>query len=608
VNAAFGAPLVAKVTRDATPASGVTVTFTAPASGASGIFGNGTASDTEVTDASGVATSTTFTANSAAGNYSVTATADGSTMPANFNLTNATVANAYSFYVTGLESTNCPSGTCSFYALVGTVALDANGKVLAGTQDYNDGSGEFSYEPAGDSITGGALAVDGTGQGTLTLITNNSVLGSGGTETIGIQFVNSKHALIAQFDGSATSSGSMDLQTATSVADGHYAFTLSGVNSTYKPVAIGGVFSINGSALNGTVDVNDSGTVTLGNAISGSVAPTDRFGRGQITGVSLNGVALALNYYVVTPEVIRIIDIDANSGADPSTGNAAIGSAFSQGSGSFSKASFGKSVFAVQSNSWGATFYAAEGLLFPNPATGKFTGVGDNHEEGQLVSASPISGTYSMDQSGYGNLLVTSANLLDITTWGLYATSPTLNVLDPNNTTGGGGALVLDLDPILASGVGVIVPQTDTSDTSFSGSYTFGAQDFNDQGLLGWEFDFVGQGSIAMDVLTGTGVVNDSFAFFSSTPTLYTTVPFAGTATPDVATPGRYTMTPLDITPISGATSAFSLVIYQASGGLLFWMDESPLSLSLGTIQHKATSGLGLTSRRYKAKKKIAHK
>src|SRR6202012_4695222 len=51
--------------------SGVTVTFTAPASGASGTFAGGV--HTATTNGSGVATAPVFTANSTAGTYTVTA-------------------------------------------------------------------------------------------------------------------------------------------------------------------------------------------------------------------------------------------------------------------------------------------------------------------------------------------------------------------------------------------------------------------------------------------------------------------------------------------------------------------------------------------------------
>ncbi len=90
ISTAFAAPLVA-VVKDAggNPVSGVTVTFTAPGSGASGTFAGGV--NTATTNASGIATSATFTANSTVGGpYSVTASVSGVGTPANFSLTNAT--------------------------------------------------------------------------------------------------------------------------------------------------------------------------------------------------------------------------------------------------------------------------------------------------------------------------------------------------------------------------------------------------------------------------------------------------------------------------------------------------------------------------------------
>jgi hypothetical protein len=52
-------------------------------------------------------------------------------------------------------------------------------------------------------------------------------------------------------------------------------------------------------------------------------------------------------------------------------------------------------------------------------------------------------------------------------------TDPNLNLDDPNNTAGGGGALVLDLDGNLGleSVTGVLIPQTGTTTASFTGNY-----------------------------------------------------------------------------------------------------------------------------------------
>jgi hypothetical protein len=65
----------------------VTVTFTAPGSGASAQFG-GSATATAVTNSSGVATAPALTANGTTGSYTVTATAPGVATPANYALTN----------------------------------------------------------------------------------------------------------------------------------------------------------------------------------------------------------------------------------------------------------------------------------------------------------------------------------------------------------------------------------------------------------------------------------------------------------------------------------------------------------------------------------------
>ena len=89
VNTAYGTNLAAKVVdASAQPVAGATVTFTAPASGASGSFGSSGASATAVSGADGVATAPQFTANGTVGSFTVTASVAGVATPANFSLTN----------------------------------------------------------------------------------------------------------------------------------------------------------------------------------------------------------------------------------------------------------------------------------------------------------------------------------------------------------------------------------------------------------------------------------------------------------------------------------------------------------------------------------------
>ncbi len=87
INTAFGLQLQATV-KDSfnSPVGGVTVTFTAPSSGASGTFAGGV--NTATSNTQGVATAAVFTANSVAGGYSVTASVAGVASPASFSLTN----------------------------------------------------------------------------------------------------------------------------------------------------------------------------------------------------------------------------------------------------------------------------------------------------------------------------------------------------------------------------------------------------------------------------------------------------------------------------------------------------------------------------------------
>ncbi len=198
-----------------------------------------------------------------------------------------------------------------------------------------------------------------------------------------------------------------------------------------------------------------------------------------------------------------------------------------------------------------------------------------------------ISGSYSIASNGYGSLTITPGDLGDVSALGIYMTDPNLNLNDPNNTTSGlGGALVADLDTFL-NGTGVLTPQTDTSTASFAGNYAFGAQDF--WGCNGvCEFDLVGQGSVTSGVLTGTGLLSDPFFAFGASAT-NSGATFSGTATPDGSNVGRYTMIPFDIAAVAGSPFGFTVVIYQASGAQLFWVDLDTDFLSLGSCQQQGS-------------------
>ena len=149
----FGTPLSVTV-NDAhgNPVSGVSVTFTAPSSGATGQFSNGTGTITVPTSSSGVASAGTFTANSIPGSYTVAAAAPGTTgVPSvTFNLTNTTGAPSRMTQPINTSPQNVFINTQVQYPLSVTV-YDANNNPISGvsvtftvTPALNGASGTFT--------------------------------------------------------------------------------------------------------------------------------------------------------------------------------------------------------------------------------------------------------------------------------------------------------------------------------------------------------------------------------------------------------------------------------------------------------------------------------
>jgi len=493
--------------------------------------------------------------------------------------TSARPGTTYVFYLSGSEAIN--EGP-NFYTVSGAVTIDSAGNVTGGEEDYNDAFG-LTDAPTPILAASSALTVDATsGQGTLTLTVGDTNLGVAGVETLAVQFVNANHALITQFDSSATSSGSLDVQSATS-APGNFAFSMLGIDSDDDPVGIGGVVTVGSGSITGVYDVNDAGNVLLDQTLTtGTVTTTDAFGRGTITGTQLAG---QLAYYVVGPEAVRFISDDS--------GSAGIGSAYGQGTGTFSAASIGSSVFAISGGQNYGYVYGAAGSFATDGVSAVTSGIGDVDEEGDVSAGGSVTGTYALAGNGYGNVTITSEELLDVSLLGVYATDPALNLNDPNNTSGGGGALIVDLDSLLAGGTGVLTPQTDTSPADFTGSasgYAFGAQGIP-AGIL--EYDFVGQGAFTEGALAGTGLLNDVFDNFG-TGTPDTGVTFAGAPVPDdsEATTGRYTMFDENffvITVVPDTPLDFDVVVYQASGTQAYWLNEDEDSIFLGPLEQQGT-------------------
>ena len=553
------------------------------------------------------------------GSVTITATSltNGSVVsaPVTVTITAATVAtNNFVFYASGEQNATDAEATYSIagvVAIASTASADGSFAVISGEQDYNDGIDITSPQPAGDFITGGSLVfANAAGQATLTLITNNPAIGNSanpGTEVFALAFANDNHALIVQFDGSATSSGSYDFQSSTTApVSTSFAFTSSGVDSSGATIAEAGVFALDASSnLTGTLDVNDGGAVTTGTAFP--VAPAtvalgvaDSLGRGSVTG-SIDGIT-AINFYVVGPEVLRLVDVDAASG------DTSVGSAYGQGAAGttpvFSTASIGTSVFSVAGND--VDQFAAAGR-FTTDGVSTFSGVGDENESLSIgsvpVLAGGFGGTYAVNGSGYGNFTFGAADGLgSMLVLGVYVVDPALNILDPNNTTntvGEGGALFAEMDANLV-GTGLLIPQTDTDLSALAGPFVFGAQGSGTaESTVGPppvtvidEFDFLGEGAIAGGAFTGTGVLSDPFGSLTATSVQSTNAVFSASFVDDLEGIGRSTSNlQVSATFTPPATPDFPTVllavtVYEANAGQAFWIDTDDLTdVFAGSIQ-----------------------
>jgi hypothetical protein len=264
VSTMFAQPLAVTV-KDAgnNPVSGVSVTFTAPASGAAGVFSNSTRTITVATTASGVA-SAPFTANGTSGGpYNVTAAATGVTT-VNFSLTNTASTPPV---LTGQSSRKV-------HGAAGTFDLALAATPLNPTTEPRSAAGAhtivFTFN---EPVTGGVAAI-AEGIATLGVPTfSGSEMIVPLTGVANAQYVTVTVSNVTAADGGTGGSGSVRL-----------GFLLGDVNQN-RVVSIADLGLVNAqlaqsvTAANFLKDVNASGTLTvadkgLTNAMLTTALPT----------------------------------------------------------------------------------------------------------------------------------------------------------------------------------------------------------------------------------------------------------------------------------------------------------------------------------------------
>jgi hypothetical protein len=549
------------------------------------------------------------------------------------------------------------------FGLAGSFILDGLGNVLGGEADwaYNNGGGHQVVTPTSTSGSGSFYSLDATGHGILSLDL------SGDVETHGITATSNSHLVIAeedQFNGLTIGApGSMDLQTALqpgpsfsgSQVSGGYSFTLSGYSRLNKQNGSwGGIFTADGTATSGTpgnitggiFDENvgnngggsgyNSASGATGLAFTGTYTAPDANGRGVITlssspdtpgpcGASPLPACTQYAYYIVTPQVLRLAVLT-------NTGNAGnTGSAYGQGSlataaNDTNAALSGGFVFSYfgfgDNNNGGDSSAAAGQFVAASDGSGDITsGIMDfNVADGGAPTPSiattqiplTLAGAISISGSPRGTLTTPSGQIYNV-----YLTDPNLNLLDPNNPTGAGGALLFEANntsPAATYGnaIGVMIPQADAATASLAGSYAILlAQQSNNGGCCSYDGGLTGDFTVSSASagtfsgegdFQGTGTDNAG----QCCETL-TTGPLTGTFLADVSNPGHFTGTivtapafPLEIGGTTPGTENVDFFLANSSQG--FIIETDTIAPVFGTVEAQATiTGGASASRRPRA-------
>jgi hypothetical protein len=498
-----------------------------------------------------------------------------------------------------------PTGSRGTATWVGSVILDGTGKVSGGVEDVVSPTRDDQNDPI--LATGAtnpnthlpsvsAYSVDPSGHGQIIMSTLQ-----GETLTISFEITSGNssgvttHAEVIEADGTGgeagdPGSGSLDLQSTSATISGAYSFTVTGVNATspYPVISLGGVINVtNATTIGGSIDtvfggVFTSASITQGNLLTGPDA--NLRGTFSIVAPGAPTPSHSFTYYAVSSKVLRIFD----NGGSSFTG----GSMYSQGS---SPSTGLSNSYVYQHSGWStAGRTVAVGQL--TASSGTISGGFSDSNSGGKSAITPktptaVSGSYAASATESGTINVTAfTDAAGSSTFNVYPVDPTLNILDPNNSTGGGGALVLHTDAGI-NGTGILLPQV--SPKVFSSNYAVNLLNAIDTPTPN-EVDLVG-------ILTSDGSANFTanladYTQASVTPAPQIDTPLSGTFTADPNHSGRYTGSlsvtslasgysyPTAVSTPTATKNTFNVAIYQATTSQAFVIETDNQAITIGQI------------------------
>jgi hypothetical protein len=306
----FAARLIVTVTRGGSPTNGVSVTFTAPTTGASGTFANGTVSETDATDASGVARSSTFAANSTVGSYTVTAVAMAASTPVNFGMTN-TVSAATTITATDGTPQTAIEGAAFVAPLTATVqdsdSNPVNGAAVTFTAPARGASGTFANGTSSETDATSASGVARSSTFTANSISGGpylvtaTVTSGGKAARFSLTNIVGAAAMIAATGGTPQAAivGSVfTARLAATVVDSD-SNPVSGVSVTFTAPTAGA----SGTFANGTSSETDA-TNASGVASSSPFTANPSVGGPFTVTATVSGIAKAANFSLTNTAVV----------------------------------------------------------------------------------------------------------------------------------------------------------------------------------------------------------------------------------------------------------------------------------------------------------------
>ncbi len=269
------------------------------------------------------------------GSTTVTALSGGNSATATVVVvfSNASLGGQYAFSYSG-EDSKGP------LMVAGSFTANSAAASITGIEDYNS----TAQAPVTASPVSGTYSVNPDGSATATL----TDAAAGGSATWNLTLVGSAQgqasprALLVRFDKTATGSGEADAQNKTKFALGsfkqNYAFNLSGLDKSSKPLQITGMLNADGA--NGTIapglcedDINDAGTNTeaaadttlhgLFQADTANPTTLGTDGRGTLqliygatAGVTtFDNTTFTFAFYIVDSTHLKVVETDAKATA-----------------------------------------------------------------------------------------------------------------------------------------------------------------------------------------------------------------------------------------------------------------------------------------------------